>query len=280
VTYLATGAQVLWNQVQTWTGRANQAWGTSRVWNTGSSFEADLGAMTTDRNTWQSRANSAWGVSRVWNSGSSFESDLAAMTTDRNNWQAASNTWQGRANNAWGTSRVWNSGSSFETDLANMTADRNTWQSRANTAWGPSRVWGSGETWEAAYNRVLPAALTVYQVGIPGQDCSGGDHQIAILTVGITGQYMVGFEIALNPASPSGANNQWCNLKVNVGGVGQVIFITTALSGVSLLSRGGNHWQGAISAGQTVQLTAGGNGSSNGEGNLMAAFIPTQANPH
>ena len=76
MTYLATAAQYL----TTWIGRANQAWGTSRTWNTGNSFETDLGTMT----------------------------------TDRNNWQSSSNTWQGRANNAWGTSRVWNSGESWE----------------------------------------------------------------------------------------------------------------------------------------------------------------------
>jgi len=71
-------------------------------------------ALAADRNTWQGRANNAWGTSRVWNSGSSFETDLATMTTDRNNWQASSTTWQGRANNAWGASRVWNSGESWE----------------------------------------------------------------------------------------------------------------------------------------------------------------------
>src|SRR5215831_10201689 len=73
-----------------------------------------VSSLVTDRNTWHSRADQAWGSSRVWNSGSSFETDLAAMTADRNNWQSSSNTWQGRANQAWGTSRVWNSGESWE----------------------------------------------------------------------------------------------------------------------------------------------------------------------
>jgi hypothetical protein len=34
---------------------------------------AALAAMTTDRNTWKSRADQAWGASRVWNNGESWE---------------------------------------------------------------------------------------------------------------------------------------------------------------------------------------------------------------
>jgi len=73
-----------------------------------------IALLVQDRNTWHSRADQAWGSSRVWSQGSSFETDLANMTADRNNWQASSNTWQGRANNAWGASRVWSSGESWE----------------------------------------------------------------------------------------------------------------------------------------------------------------------
>src|SRR5437879_3764324 len=35
---------------------------------------SSLAAIVTDRNTWQTRANNAWGSTRVWNSGTSFES--------------------------------------------------------------------------------------------------------------------------------------------------------------------------------------------------------------
>jgi len=107
MTYLGASVAALATDRNTWQSRANQAWGASRVWNSGSSFE-------TDSQTWQGRANNAWGTSRVWNSGSSFETDLANMTTDRNNWQASSNTWQSRANQAWGASRTWSSGESWE----------------------------------------------------------------------------------------------------------------------------------------------------------------------
>lgn len=71
MTYLASAAQYL----VTWIGRANQAWGTSRSWNIGSSFETDLVAMTADRNTWHGRADQAWGRSRTWSSGESWEGE-------------------------------------------------------------------------------------------------------------------------------------------------------------------------------------------------------------
>lgn len=50
----------------TWIGRANNAWGASRVWNSGVSFETDLA-------TWLARANNAWGASRVWGTGEAWE---------------------------------------------------------------------------------------------------------------------------------------------------------------------------------------------------------------
>lgn len=229
MTYLGGSVAYLWSQVNLWQGRANQAWGTSRNWSSGASWEQN------------------------------YLDEVAAYNSLLGSYNALVsqyNTLLGQYNQA--------------------AADRDTWANRANQAWGPSRSWSVGASFEASY----PADLTVYSVGVPGQNCSGGDHEIAGFTVGITGQYMVSFMVGLNPAQPSGANNQWCNLKVNVGGVGQVMFITTALSGVSLVSRGGAYWQGAISAGQRVSLTAGNSGSSTGEGGLVAAFIPTKAQAH
>ena len=73
MTYLASSAGALIVDRNAWHTRADSAWGSSRIWNNGSSFEADLAAMTTDRNTWQSRANQAWGASRTWGSGESWE---------------------------------------------------------------------------------------------------------------------------------------------------------------------------------------------------------------
>jgi len=240
---MAGSSGALWGQVQTWQGRANNAWGSSRVWNTGSSFEQDLANTNSSYATLQAQYNT-------------LQTQYNTLLGQYNSLNSAYGTLQGQYNQA--------------------VSDRDTWHSRADQAWGPSRIWSSGASWESAY----PPSLTVYSAGVPATDCSGGDHQIAAVTVGKSGQYHVAFWVALNPASPSGANNQWCNLKVNVGGVGQVIFISTALSGVSLISRGGAYWTGFISAGQTVQLTAGNNGVSTGEGGLSVAFIPTPANPN
>jgi hypothetical protein len=54
-----------------WLGRANNAWGSSRVWNAGSSFE-------TDSATWQGRANTAYD-SGVWGSGNTWQADYNAV---------------------------------------------------------------------------------------------------------------------------------------------------------------------------------------------------------
>ena len=62
-----------------------------------------VAALAADRNTWNARANQAWGTSRVWNSGSSFETDLANMTASRDYWQHTvahndPNVWTNRYN--------------------------------------------------------------------------------------------------------------------------------------------------------------------------------------
>jgi hypothetical protein len=87
MTNLGGSIAAIWALVVLWTGRANNAWGASRVWNSGTSFEsayttevglynasqASLASVTADRDTWQARANAAWGDSGVWSSGTSFQ---------------------------------------------------------------------------------------------------------------------------------------------------------------------------------------------------------------
>lgn len=73
MTYLASSAGALITDRNAWHTRADQAWGSSRVWNSGTSFESALATMTADRNAWQTNANNAWGLSRVYGSGESWE---------------------------------------------------------------------------------------------------------------------------------------------------------------------------------------------------------------
>jgi len=106
VTYLAGSVASLVTDRNTWHSRSDQAWGSSRVWNSGSSFETDLSNMTTDRNTWQSRANQAWGPSRTWNSGNSFETNYNNLLNGLNNpdgltTTAMSWTISGHASAGW-----------------------------------------------------------------------------------------------------------------------------------------------------------------------------------
>jgi hypothetical protein len=73
MTYLLSSAGALITDRNTWHTRSDQAWGSSRVWNSGSSFETDSANNAASSTTWQGRANNAWGTSRVWNSGESWE---------------------------------------------------------------------------------------------------------------------------------------------------------------------------------------------------------------
>lgn len=73
MTYLGASAAALATDRNTWQSRANQAWGASRVWNSGTSWESQAAANDAARATWQGRADQAWGASRVWSSGESWE---------------------------------------------------------------------------------------------------------------------------------------------------------------------------------------------------------------
>lgn len=66
VTYMGGSVALLATDRNAWHARADSAWGSSRVWNSGSSFE-------TDSATWHGRADQAWGSSRAWSSGESWE---------------------------------------------------------------------------------------------------------------------------------------------------------------------------------------------------------------
>lgn len=79
------------------------------------------GLWRVDRDLWKGRADSAWGASRVWNTGASWETNYNAevalyndMVAQRDAQSGLVATWQGRANNAWGATRVWGSGESWE----------------------------------------------------------------------------------------------------------------------------------------------------------------------
>lgn len=109
MSWLGASLAWAWSQVNLWHGRADNAWGTSRVWNSGTSWEsaynsevtlynnsqASLATMTTDRNTWQANANTAY-VSGTWGSGITWHAqdtadipaalDYSIVTGSRISW--------------------------------------------------------------------------------------------------------------------------------------------------------------------------------------------------
>jgi len=215
---------------------------------------SSAGAIITDRNNWHTNANTAYD-SGVWGSGTHWQSrwsttntDLANMTADRNNWQTSSTTWQGRANNAWGSSRVWN----------------------------------SGESWEAAYNRVLPAPLTRLTVGLGNVALTGTFQQVGTVTLTRTGNWHISW---VNSLGDGGDISHWayCELQ-NFSAGGTVLSAAMGrmrYAGVNVTI--GGQATGVFNSGTIIRLYArisgSGNWSIDGNGQLIASFSPTQAQP-
>jgi hypothetical protein len=248
VTYALTSAGL-------WVNRANTSWGSSRQYNVGTSFEQDLGTMTTTANTWHSRADQAWGGSRVWSSGQSFEVDRNAAYDS----------------GTWGTGNLWS------TDAHN---DPNVWTNRYNAGVA------AGQT------TYQPSADTDYAVNTTstgGVTDNGTDVVVGTVQVGITGLYLcygsVGFNQGNNSlmtrvrvyTSPD--NSTWTvrsdsgDSGINAGTHTQA---HVASGGVKLSLTAGNYVQFRVfargSSGNTVAM--------DGSGACHAQFIPTPANPH
>jgi hypothetical protein len=238
VTYLASAAAYL----ATWIGRANQAWGASRVWNSGQSFEQDS-AM------WHGRADQAWGTSRAWNSGSSFEADLAAMTADRN-------TWKNRADQAWGPTRVWNSGES--------------WEAAYNRVLPPAGV----STWSCTYNASGAGGGNLSMSAFSNPDASRFTNigsGVVIQKAGYYAIYLVGNTYRGN----YGGNNTYLNV-AGPQGTAQYVNVQNGNSRASYQGM-----VQLIGAGQSVTMGFNGqDGNSSCNGQLVVSFVPMQTYPH
>lgn len=250
--------------------------------------------MVVDRNTWQGRAHTAWGASRSWNSGASFEAQawsggalnvgslwsdlytqsqaaLTTMTTDRN-------TWQGRANTAWGASRSWSSGTSFEAQ-----------------AWTGGAL-NSGELWSTAYARVLPAELTNQVVsggtatlsGSQGWRGAGIDLApwIGLLSVPYAGNYCVSASVHCIYGSHND-DGDWASIRVTNTGGG----ILLSGPGTKRDGRSNGTWHATdgmlvLAAGAGLKLNlvhdSPNAGPSTNWDNIQvrARFMPTPANAH
>ena len=239
--------------------------------------------------TWIGRANQAWGTSRVWNSGSSFEADLAAMTANRDFWANQSATWQARADSAWGPNRVWNNGTSWEAyynaEVAaynDMVSQMQTWQSRANSAWGPSRVWPNGASWEQMYTAVLPPVGTQVISGSAsgGVGPDGWSGNVVTLTanrpgqwlavsIGTRGTYTAGSRITNTGGAPIGNYNGY------FWGLDRHPDSTNGNPG------GGDFWQGFLNnGGQICCQSSRATGFTAANVSMWMWFVPTSDYPH
>jgi hypothetical protein len=97
-------------------------------------LSSSLAAIVLDRNTWHLRADQAWGSTRAWNSGTSFESAYNAEVTLYNNEVAAYNTEYANARDTsagthpsgWASGQLWSTtASQWQTQYNNEVAAYN-----------------------------------------------------------------------------------------------------------------------------------------------------------
>jgi len=249
MTFLASSGAALWSQVQTWMGRANAAWGASRVWNSGSSFESDSA-------TWNARANQAWGASRVWSSGQSFEVDRNAA-------------YDG---GSWGVGNLWS------TDAH---GDPNVWTTRYNTGYS------DGNT--AGYNSVVPANPMDHLAASArsAKLTLSGSQDVASVRLDRDGQWLliarnncVDSSFGSNMKGTvylliNGVNYQWVQKDQGNGNApgsmeGLCVWYQAALNGASSV----------INVTVRVNTADGDGGARDCIGYIDAYFIPTVAQPH
>jgi len=270
VTYALTSAGL-------WVNRANQAWGSSRQYNVGSSFETDSANWQSSSSTWQGRANNAWGASRVWNSGQSFEVDRNAAYDS----------------GSWGSGNLWS---------ADCHNDPNVWTNRYNTGYSDGQTAysppSSPLTWTGTFNSntITYQARTQNPV-ISGSGSLGlGGSGSTTLSMPKTGRYII-FAQCGTQAEQWATNCQWrLDLFTSAGNVnGYGTYQKNSNSG------GGNsnpgqavatvNWVGTLSAGNTFyfQLNNLGGGYNDGyptgdqgfiANQVYVEFIPTPSYPH
>jgi hypothetical protein len=221
-----------------WLGRANNAWGPTRVWNNSTSWEAYYNDMVSQKTTWESRANTAWGPNRVWSNGSSWEALYNDMVVQRDAWI---------------------------TNYNNMVANRDYWQGQANYYWGPSRVHGSGSTWEQLHNAKTTTSAST-GVGQTGAMDGGAWEQIATMVTPRAGQAHISAWAIVERWNDAYTANALALLRLTIDGIGEIVV------GPASSVPGGSddrnstamvHWTGGVAANWTVRLQAYGD-SSNG----------------
>jgi hypothetical protein len=257
----------------TWTTRANQAWGPSRVWNSGSSYETLYNDMSSQKSTWESRANQAWGPNRVWNNGSSWEALYNDMVVQRDAWI---------------------------TNYNNMVANRDYWMGQANYYWGPSRAHGSGSTWEQLYNASYcggaggdtPYACTGYFGSSGGSTITNFGNNIPgfantkstgpnyTFSVGKNGWYTIFMQSVCGP----GTNGFYNRIDTTRGAVQSNPVNATGGTGTD--SGTGCYFQGFLYNGDGITMQShNSSGPTNpytwtNQNDFKIIYVPTPNNPH
>lgn len=208
---------------------------------------ASAGALVVDRNAWRTNANTAYD-SGVWGSGTH---------------------WQSR----WSTTN---------TDLTNMTTDRNYW--KTTVAHDDPNVWTN--RYNAGYAQATtdkqPAPLTRLTVGLGNLALTGTFQQVGTVTLTRTGNWHISW---VNSLGDGGDISHWayCELQ-NFSAGGTVLAASMGrmrYAGVNVTI--GGQATGVWNSGTIIRLYArisgSGNWSIDGNGQMIASFIPTPSQP-
>jgi hypothetical protein len=239
----------------TWQGRANNAWGPTRVWNSGSSYETLYNDMSSQKSTWESRANQAWGPNRVWNNGSSWEALYNDMVVQRDAWI---------------------------TNYNNMTANRDYWQGQANYYWGPSRVHGSGSTWENLYSGLLGSLNNpdghIQAIVNTSWSTENSTTPVTTLTIPKAGHWAFGAYAEMT----ANLNSHGSIMRIAVSGILNEMKQGNGQNNTNQMKFGaGFYGHAACSAGQQLNLYASNDWIISGTltGLIYAHFVPSSSNP-
>jgi len=208
-------------------------------------------------------------------------SSAGAIITDRNTWRTNANT--AYDSGVWGSGTHWQSRwSTTNTDLTNMTTDRNYW--KTTVAHDDPNVWTN--RYNAGYSQATtdkqPAPLTRLTVGLGNLGLTGTFQQVGTVTLTRTGNWHISW---VNSLGDGGNIADWayCELQ-NFSAGGTVLSASMGrmrFSGVNVTI--GGQATGVWNSGTIIRLYArisgSGNWSIDGNGQLIASFIPTPSQP-
>jgi hypothetical protein len=209
-------------------------------------------------------------------------SSAGAIITDRNTWRTNANT--AYDSGVWGSGTHWQSRwSTTNGDLTNMTNDRNYW--KTTVAHDDPNVWTN--RYNAGYSQATtdkqPAPLTRLTVSLGNLGLTGTFQQVGTLTLTRTGQWHISWQNSMGDGS---SINDWAYMELQNFSAGGTV-LSAAMCRMrygGIQSTPGSQATGVFNSGTVIRLYArlgsgSGNWSIDGNGQMIASFVPTPSQP-